>query len=418
VYNIFMSLKEAIKALPSNTCGVYQFKDAQGCILYIGKAIDIKKRMHGHTQSKDTRIQQMLAQAVNVDYFTCDTEEQALILEASLIKEHQPKYNIELKGGRSYTYIVITRDKHPRVLVLRDTNLAEEPAVIFGPYLSGVTARNAVNLIRKIFPFCTCRRPREGCLYVHLKLCPCPGSKVSVESYGENIENIRRILSGERKELVDALQQKMGYLSQQKLYEQAQAVRDQLLAICMLYAGKRQVNELLLLKEALGLSVSPFVIDGIDIACLAGQDATASAVVFRNGIPDKKNYRHYKIKTVKGMNDFAMIGEVVVRRYSRMKQEGVKLPDLILVDGGAGQVSAAREQLDKLALDIPMIGLAKSNEEIYFPGSIQPMVLPRESPALHLIQRIRDEAHRFCRKYHFVLREKRMTRKVVNKIKS
>lgn len=402
-----MALKDILRGLPSG-CGVYFFKDKDGGILYIGKAVDIKKRIQSHLRTDELRLKLMLEQAATVDYQLCDTEEQALLLEASLIKENKPKYNVELKDDKSYLYVVITRDEYPRIVALRATQVKEEPLYILGPYPSSRLVRNTLNMVRKIFPFCTCRKPKESCLYVHLKLCRCPGRDIPKAVYRENIEHLRRVLSGERKELVKHLQNQMTRLSSDKKYEAAQIVRDQLVGLYALYAGKRQVNSVLVLKESLGLKGIPFVIDGIDIACLAGQDTTAAAVVFKDGVPDKSRYRKYKIKSVAGIDDFAMIAEVVRRRYRRMKEEEEGFPDLVLVDGGPGQVSVAVRELDNLGLEIPLIGLAKKNEEIYFPGSIQPMILPKDNTGLHLLQKIRDEAHRFCRAYHFILRKKRI----------
>jgi len=403
-----MSLKEVIKVLPSN-CGVYFFKDKDGQTLYIGKAIDIKKRIAGHLRTIEPRLQQMLAQAINVEYELCETEEQALILEASLIRENKPKYNVELKDDKSYPYLVITDDEYPRVHIARLTQLKGKPLRLLGPFPGAHALKNALNLIRKIFPFCTCAKPRRACLYVHLSLCPCPCEGVITRrKYLASIDSLCKIFTGERKALVSRLEKDMAAKAHAHKFEEAAQLRDKLTAVFTLYAGKRQVNALLALKENLGLNKIPFTIDCLDIACLAGRDSTGSAVVFKDGLPFKALYRRYRIKTVFGMDDFAMMAEVVCRRYGRMKEEKVPLPDLLVVDGGAGQVSSAKSELDKLGLNIPLIGLAKKNEEIYFPGKAVPLILLKNSPALQLLQRLRDEAHRFTHNYHLLLRQKRL----------
>jgi len=401
-----MSLQDIIKTLPA-ACGVYFFKDKDGKTLYIGKAIDIKKRIAGHLRTIEPRLQQMLAQAVNVDYEFCETEEQALILEASLIKENKPKYNVELKDDRSYPYLVITDDEYPRVHIVRLTQLKEKPLRLLGPFPGVHALKNALNLIRKIFPFCTCNKPRRACLYVHLNLCPCPcEGGVTRRQYLASIDSLCKIFTGERKALVSHLEKEMAVMAKAHKFEEAAQLRDKLTSIYTLYAGKRQVNAVLALKENLGLNKIPFTIDCLDIACLAGRDSTGSAVVFKNGLPFKALYRRYRIKTVLGIDDLAMMAEVVRRRYTRMKEEGTPLPDLLMVDGGAGQVSAAKNELDRLGLNIPLIGLAKKNEEIYFPAKPAPLVLPKTNSALQLLQRLRDEAHRFTHNYHLLLRKK------------
>ena len=403
-----MSLKEVIKTLPG-ACGVYFFKDKDGQTLYIGKAIDIKKRIAGHLRTIEPRLQQMLAQAINVECELCETEEQALILEASLIRENKPKYNVELKDDKSYPYLVITDDEYPRVHIARLTQLKKKPLRLLGPFPGAHALKNALNLIRKIFPFCTCAKPRRACLYVHLNLCPCPREGVVTRrKYLASIDSLCKIFTGERKALVSRLEKDMAARAHAHKFEEAAQLRDKLTAVFTLYAGKRQVNALLALKENLSLHKIPFMIDCLDIACLAGRDSTGSAVVFKNGLPFKALYRRYRIKTVFNIDDFAMMAEVVRRRYSRMKEEGTPLPDLLVVDGGAGQVSAAKNELDKLGLNIPLIGLAKKNEEIYFYGKSALLILPRTSPALHLLQRLRDEAHRFTHNYHLLLRRKRL----------
>jgi len=233
---------------------------------------------------------------------------------------------------------------------------------------------------------------------------------VTRRKYLAAIDSLCKVFTGERKALVSSMEREMAILAKAHKFEEAAKMRDKLTEVYTLYAGKRQVNDVLLLKKYLGLNKIPFTIDCLDIACLSGKDSTGSAVVFKDGLPFKGLYRRYKIKTVPGVDDFAMIAEVVRRRYLRMKEERTPLPDLLVVDGGGAQVSAAKRELDGLGLNIPLIGLAKKNEEIYFPSRALPLVLPKANPALHLLQRLRDEAHRFTHGYHLLLRAKRLRR--------
>ncbi|MDD4955239.1 MAG: UvrB/UvrC motif-containing protein, partial [Candidatus Omnitrophica bacterium] len=296
--------------------------------------------------------------------------------------------------------------------------------------------RSVLNMIRRIFPYCSCRcfnplartahlpltdehkkrsrtSPRLGsrkteCLFAHIKLCPAPcAGKISEALYKENIENIIKVLKGEREELVELLRKKMSKLSRSNKFEEAAAVRDKIVALENLYKGKSLTHELISLKEALQLPSLPLHIEALDISSLSGTNATGSVVVFKNAVADKNSYRRYRIKEVFSTDDYAMMAEVVRRRYSRLSSEGKSLPQLVIIDGGLGHVQAAKFELDKLGLKIPVIGIAKRNEEIWFPDSRAPLIIPGDSLALHLIQRLRDEAHRFARKYHLLLRKKK-----------
>jgi excinuclease ABC subunit C len=199
----------------------------------------------------------------------------------------------------------------------------------------------------------------------------------------------------------------MQVLSNENKFEEAAALRDKIIALTALYRGKTITHELISLKEILGLISLPLNIEAIDISSLGMLPASGSLVVFRNGVADKNSYRRYRIKEVSGINDYAMLAEVVKRRYRRLIEEKIKMPDLIIVDGGLGHAAAAKKELEKLSLNIPVIGIAKRNEEVWFPGKNKPLVIPKDNPALHLIQRLRDEAHRFAHKYHLLLRERK-----------
>ncbi|MCP4652653.1 MAG: GIY-YIG nuclease family protein, partial [Candidatus Omnitrophica bacterium] len=392
-------MKSEINSLPE-VCGVYTIKSKDKKIIYIGKAINIKKRLQSHFRNLEARSVAMQQEADSVEYISCDTEEQALILEATLIKENKPKYNVELKDGKSYPYLVLTNDDYPKVHIKRIIKSEISDPTLFGPFTNSALLKKALNLTRKIFPFCTCRKPKRSCLYCHLNLCPYPPS-LSQAKYRENIKGVCQIFSGQRRKLIERMQRRMNALGKQQKFEQAAALRDRLIAIYSLYAGKRQVNELLLLKDVLKLRKIPFIIEAVDIASLSGKYATGAIVRFKDGIPEKSGYRKYKIKETGKIDDYKMIGEVIKRRLNKK----VDLPNLLIIDGGLGHVNTGAKVLDSLRIKIPLIGIAKENEEIYFPNVSKPLILPKSNPALMLIQRVRDEAHRFTHKYHLLLRK-------------
>jgi len=402
-----MDIKEKIKNLPLNY-GVYIMKSKEGVVLYVGKASSLRKRVSSYfLKNVSLKTGSLMSHVADIDYIECDSEEQALVLEAALIKEKKPKYNISLRDDKSYPFVEITQEQFPRVFITRKRT--NKKSLYFGPYPDVGTLRSVLNMIRRIFPYCSCKCFKNTeCLYSHIKLCPAPcAGKISEALYKENIEGIKGVLKGEREELTAALRAKMRKLSQGKKYEEAAAIRDKIIALENLYKGKTLTHELITLKESLNLASLPLNIEAIDISSLSGTNATGSVVVFKNAIADKNSYRRYRIKEVFQTDDYAMIAEVVRRRYRRLLDEKRNLPELIIIDGGLGHVQAAKMELDKLHLKTPVIGIAKRNEEIWFAGRPKPLVMPKSSAALHLIQRLRDEAHRFARKYHLLLRKKK-----------
>lgn len=400
-----MDLQEKIEKLP-DLCGVYILKGEKE-VLYIGKATSIRKRVISHFKggSKSLIFNEKVK---DIDYILCDTEEQALLLEASLIKEEKPKYNVVLKDDKSYPYVVITQEKYPAIYVARPKKTKN--FTLFGPYPNVKLLKSALKLIRRIFPYRSCKNlPKKVCLYYHLNLCPgvCE-EKIDEEEYKDIVDNIAKILSGERKILLKKLQEKMEKLAQEQKFEEASVYRDKLEALTKLYAGKSWGNEAIVLKEVLHLKRIPFIIEGIDISCIQGRQACGSVVVFKDGRPDKSNYRRYRIKMVKDIDDYKMIAEVVERRYRRLKEEKKELPDLIVIDGGRSHLSVALKVLKKLELEIPVISIAKKNEEIWLPSKKEPLRLPQDNIGLQLIQRVRNEAHRFAHQYHLLLRKKKI----------
>lgn len=402
-----MDIKEKIKKLPLSY-GVYIMKSKKSEVLYVGKASSLKRRVASYfLKNVSLKTGFLMSYVADIDYIECDSEEQALVLEAALIKEKKPKYNISLRDDKSYPFVEITREPFPRVFITRKRT--NKKSFYFGPYPQAATLRSVLNMIRRIFPYCSCKRFKDKeCLFSHIKLCPAPCvGKISQSSYHENIEGIIRVLKGEREELIGSLREKMRKLSKEDKFEEAAAVRDKIVALENLYKGKSLTHELISLKEVLGLSSLPLHIEAIDISSLSGTSATGSVVVFKNAVADKDSYRRYRIKEVFSTDDYAMMAEVVRRRYHRLLDEARSMPQLIVIDGGLGHVQAAKIELDKLQLKIPVISIAKRNEEIWFPDKHKPLVIPKDSQALHLIQRLRDEAHRFARKYHLLLRKKK-----------
>jgi excinuclease ABC subunit C len=410
-----MVIKVKIKALPTSS-GVYLFKDALGKVIYAGKAVNIRKRVESYfranTASPKTNF--LVSHIARIETISTASEAQALILEASLIKQYQPKYNVELKDGKTYPFIQITKEEFPLVSVVRFNARKHKDinARLYGPYVDPTLIRKALQIIRKIFPFRTCEPFADKlCLYDDLGLCqgPCEG-KISKEDYRRNIRSIRFILDGKKDDLYRSLRLEMERLSSCRDFEGAARLRDQIRAIGALYSGTGDVNyfkEAEQLQRAIGLGRSPVRIECFDISNMMGRQPVGSMVSFLNGKPDKNNYRRFRIKTVKGIDDFQMIAEVVKRRYTRLQRENLSFPDLIVIDGGKGQLGAAVKELKKLNLSLPVISLAKREEEIFIPGKRLSLKLLSDSLGLKLLMRVRDEAHRFGLKYHILLRSKK-----------
>ncbi|MCK5393451.1 MAG: excinuclease ABC subunit UvrC [Candidatus Omnitrophica bacterium] len=401
--------KSSLKTLPK-TSGIYIMKSKEGDVLYIGKASSLKKRVTSYyAANKSFKTTSLMEKVFNIDYIECESPEQALILESALIKEKKPKYNIALKDSKTYPYVEITKEKYPRIIISRAKKIKGN--IYFGPYPGGKTLKDALNLIRKIFPYRTCSvLPRKACLFFYLKLCPAPCvEEISVLEYMSGVKNICKILKGERKKLIEDLKNNMKKLADKKDFEEAAVVRDKLIAIDILYIGRPKAHEILDLKDILKLSSLPLTIEAIDISSFGEDDSTGSVVVFRDAVPDKRSYRRFLIKSVNKMDDYSKIAEIVKRRYGRLKKEKKPLPNLVIIDGGKGHVHRAKEELDFLGINIDIIGIAKRNEEVWFPDSSKPLIISKDNPCLHLIQRLRDEAHRFARKYHLLLRDKRIS---------
>ncbi len=529
-------LREKISILP-DTPGVYMYYDSEGTVIYVGKAKNLKRRVSSYfNRTHDCLRTNLLVRAiVDMTYIVVPTEQDALNLEASMIKEYQPRYNVLLKDDKSYPWIVVTNEPYPRVFLTRQH--VKDGSKYYGPYTDAGSARATLELIKRIYPVRSCRHlitpeyisKGKGrlCLDYHLHRCKgCCLGLVSTEDYGKDIDRIRAILRGEIGELLQYLRGGMDRLAQELRFEEAQELKEeydlikryqsksvivsqtiedvdvfgiddedadvyinymhvrrgavvksltleykrrldetqaQLLAYAMteiskslgvtfdevvvaelpdvempdvkftipqrgdkaklLEVSKKNARQhrvdkiktmekrnpetrtdriLQRIQSDFHLSQLPRHIECFDNSNIQGTNPVASCVVFRDAKPSKKDYRHFNIKTVVGPDDFASMKEVLTRRYTRLMAEDKELPQLVVVDGGKGQLSAAVEALDEMGLRgvIAVVGIAKRLEEIYFPGDSIPLYIDKNSETLRVVQHLRDEAHRFGITHH------------------
>ncbi|MDT8356965.1 MAG: excinuclease ABC subunit UvrC [Methanomicrobiaceae archaeon] len=503
--------------------GCYLFYDDHGTVLYVGKAKNLQKRVASylHEKKTNTKTTRLLGSAGSVDFIVTDSEVEALILENTLIKRHQPRFNINLKDAKSYAYIHLSDEPFPRIGIARS---ARGKGKFFGPMVSARERDYILQAVKRIFGLRSCRRmPRRACLRYHIGSCsaPCIG-KVTAERYHDLVARAETVLRGNAKELVREMKGEMATRSSGREYELAMELRDQIAALehltphqrvarrrehnedvigyvesgeevhlivfniekgtlsekqefrfpahggffeefivqfygenepprelivphpvgeaveeflsrqkgrrvtvtvpvrgekrkllelaqknieAMLRGGKERLEDL---QRRLHLPDPPAVIECFDISHLSGTAMVGSMVQFRDGRPDRRNYRRFRIKTVEQVDDYAAIAEVVGRRYRRLLSEGRELPDLIIIDGGRGQLSAATRTLAELGAKIPVISIAKEQEEVFVPGMRHPLPIGRREAASLFIQEIRDEAHRFAVSYHRLLRKKGM----------
>ncbi|MBI1975932.1 MAG: excinuclease ABC subunit UvrC [Candidatus Omnitrophica bacterium] len=440
---ILEQIRQEVHKFPEGP-GVYLMKDAHGVILYAGKAASLRKRVSSYFQQSrhhTPAIDRMVPQVDHVEFIQTVSEAEALILEASIIKKYQPRYNVDLKDDKSYPYLKLTlNEKFPRLLLTREA--LDDGARYFGPYTDVKLLRQALSFMRRTFPLRTCKTlPKRACLQHDIGQCvaPCVGKADELE-YQRVVDQAVLFLEGRKDQLVQEISRGMKAYAERQEYELAAGARDQLRAltttlkqstpreIASLFAsdvspgkyhrtGIYRVDELLELKEIVQMSRIPRRIEAFDVSNISGMEAVASLVSFLNGEPDKSQYKRFKIRFFRGPDDYRMMKEVILRRYERVLKEQQAPPDLILVDGGKGQVSVAKEALNHLGLgQIPLIGLAKRLERIAFPGVTEYIPLSENSKARLLLQRIRDEAHRFAIRYHRRLRQKRLSRSSLDQI--
>lgn len=431
-------ITEKIKELPEKP-GVYIMKDSAGHEIYVGKAKNLKRRVSSYFQraAHDDKTTALIDKIDDFEYIITESDVDALILESQLIKDFQPKYNIELKHREGYPFLEITREDFPQVLV---SYRQEKPdSKYIGPFVDVTGLRSALRHLKKIFRFRSCTKAicaddkklrfNRPCLRFYLGQCkaPCSG-RVSKKEYREQIKKLTMFLNGKKTKLLRDLRHEMEECSDAREYERASEIRDQIQAIESLSrigalddaletanfsldfkAGGGE------LRDVLNLSEVPRRIEGIDISNISGQDSVGSVVTFIDGVPFKDGYRRFRIKSVEGVDDYAMMREVVRRRYKKLVKDD-DLPDVVLIDGGLGHLHAALESFaaalggDKQPSEITrpsFLGLAKKREQIFLPGVEEPLSLPATSGALRLLQRVRDEAHRFAQVYHHLLHRKR-----------
>ncbi len=416
-----------MKTIP-NKPGIYYFKNNKGKIIYIGKALSLKPRVKSYFQNKhqDQKTINLVNDITTLDYLVVNSEIEALLLEAKLIKEHQPQYNIQHKDGKRYLYIAILLSPFPRINIVRRIDLNEKIDAYFGPFPSGASAKEVLKIIRRIFPFCSCKKPpKKQCFYAHLNLCPGIENLNSPE-YKKNITRIKKFLNGQTKTLIKSLEIEMRKESKAQNYEEAKLLRDKIQAITYVTQSWKRVpsdrqNTTKTLKELRKLiikhqRVDPLTltkIEGYDVSNLGKNIIVGSMVSFLNAQPDKSLYRKFNIKIFQPtQNDTAGIKQIITRR---LKHQEWLYPQLILVDGGKAQVSTAFAAIKKKELTdhIALLGLAKKQELIISPRiqngklkSFRTIKLKKDSEVLKLLQRIRDESHRFAQKYYKTLHQK------------
>ena len=509
--------------------GVYLMKDAAGDVIYVGKATSLRSRLSQYFQQPldSPKTRALVSQIASIEFVVAKDANEALILESNLIKSYQPKYNMALKDAKHYSYLAITDEAFPRLLLARKNSTGKfriRAARFFGPFVEGAKREVSARYLRKLFRIRICGKlPKKECLQYHLGACdaPCIG-RISAEDYAANVTALCSVLGGKvgAKDLMALLHARMMEASDERDYEKAASLRDQMeslrifferqrvekvrrtdedflwfqriggmlyvqilrsrngvigraerhsvavkeqedpeISFCLQYyppeadvlpdaaytnlpqeaiaqlnsslrssvfrvpgRDKSKVLEIaagslmhgefepavLKLKAELGLESPPLVIETFDISTLFGEESVGSMVRFVNGQPDKAGYRRFRIKGVEGQDDFAMVKEVVSRRYSRLVNEGGPFPDLVLIDGGAGQLHAAMDGMDEAGIRLPVAAIAKREEEVYLPEKLETLRMQKSNPALMLLQRCRDEAHRFAIGYHRLRRGKKM----------
>lgn len=424
--------RDKVRTLPT-TPGVYLMKDAQGRVIYVGKAVNLRSRVGSYfntAAATDRRTCDLVPEIADVDFLETDSEVDALLLEARLIKDIQPKFNQELKDDKTFPYLeIVTGEDFPRIEFTRKPR--EKGAKLYGPFASAKQLRGAIAVLQKVFKFRTCSldidegdekwRWFRPCLLASINQCTAPCNlRISKEEYRDDVRRLRLFLDGKKATLLKELRSDMEAASKELKFEKAARIRDEIQALENLNLRGNLEDHvqpevfyidpkrgLAGLKKIFNLAETPRRIEGVDIAHLHGGETVASLVQFIDGLPFKHGYKRYKIRSVEGVDDFASMREVVSRRFRRLQQEGESFPDVLLIDGGKGQLNAAMDALQAIGIEPPLvISLAKREEEVYVPGEPEPRKLSRHSYALRLLQYVRDEAHRFAQQYHHLLRKK------------
>jgi len=423
---------EKVREFPQ-TPGCYLMKDEAGRVIYVGKAKNLRSRAGSYflkAAGEERRTAGWVHEICDIDFVQCDSEVDALLVEARLIKDVQPKHNKELKDDKTFPYLQITtHEDFPRVEVTREPR--GKGVKLYGPFANAGALRGAVQVLQKIFQFRTCTLDIDAddqrwkwfrpCLLASIKQCTAPCNlRIGKDDYRRDIRKLHKFLEGGKTALIEDLRKDMMAASAALHYEKAARLRDEIRMLETL-ADRGELDThaqpevfyidprkgLGGLKRVLKLDKTPRTIEGVDIAHLAGRETVASLVQFIDGLPFKPGYRRYQIRDVAGVDDFRSIHEVVARRFHRLHEDGEVFPDILLIDGGKGQLSAAMAAFGQLNIEPPVvISLAKREEEIFRPGESESIRLGRNAFALRLLQYVRDEAHRFAQHYHHMLRRK------------
>lgn len=412
--------------------GVYLMKDVTGVVIYIGKAKNLRSRARSYflaAAAEDPRTAWLVREIRDIDYLQAESEIDAILMEARLIKDIQPKYNRDLRDGKSFPYLEITtREDFPRI---RFSRSPDRNSKLFGPFVNPRGLRAAIVVLQKIFKFRTCEldidenderwRWFRPCLLASIQQCSAPcNRRISKEEYRKQIRRLQRLLSGDRKKMIGELREEMKGASAALRFEEAAMLRDEIEALESLdQRGSMERHAqpevfpidpkrgLAGLQQVLKLKKPPRVIEGIDIAHLGGGETVASLVCFVDGLPLKSGYRRFRIRTVTGIDDYASMREAVVRRMKQIDESEDVMPDILLIDGGRGQLNAAQAALDVSQVrPDTLLSLAKKEELVYLVDHEKPLRLSRHSYSLRLLQYVRDEAHRFAQHYHHILRRK------------
>ncbi len=414
-------LRQRVDRLPDQP-GVYLFFDAKRHLLYVGKALSLRKRVASYfrpTGRLSPRVAQMVRQIGDLEVRMTASEAEALLLEVQLIKERHPRFNVAFRDDKAYPMLKVTNEPFPRLVVAR--RKLSDGAVYFGPYTDAGLMHEAVRFLRRVFPLRTCRTfPATPCLEYHLGQCLAPCAKyIDAVRYQRMVDDLVAFLQGKRDRLLRDLSRRMQQAARDHRFEEAARLRNQIQALASVIVAKEKslaAGPLEQLQAALKLPHLPQRIEAFDISNIFGEDAVGSMVVFADGKPHKAHYRRFTIETVTSIDDYRMMREVIRRRYSGSLSVSLPLPDLILVDGGKGQLAAAGDALAELRLAIPSMGLAKRFEHIFLPGASEPIVLLPTSPVLHLVQHIRDEAHRFAITFHRAIRRRKASASLLDEI--
>lgn len=416
-----------------NSPGVYLMKNAAGVVIYVGKATNLRARAGSYflkAAQLDSRTAHWVQEIADADYIECESEVDALLVESRLIKDIQPIHNKIQKDDKSFPYLQITtHEDYPRVEITREPG--QRGVKLYGPFPSAGSLRGALQVLQRIFKFRTCSLDIEAgderwswfrpCLLANIKQCTAPCNlRISKDEYRKDIRRLQMFLEGKKHKLIQQLTAEMQEAAKGLEFEKAAKLRDEIEMLESLdRRGELDTHAqpevfhvdpkrgLAGLRKVLKLDFTPRTIEGVDIAHLGGRETVASLVQFIDGLPFKPGYRRYKIREVDGIDDFRSIHEVVSRRFQRLHDQQETFPDILLIDGGKGQLSFAASAFEELGITPPvLISLAKQNEEIFLPGQSDPLRLSRHSFSLRLLQYVRDEAHRFAQHYHHILRKK------------